>query len=150
MKYNGKDKNSIKCCEFINKYCVLERTPMEDDYIEIFLYTKEEKEQVACIIGFLYDYKSKSIFEEKTDAFHIKTLGTKDRFLQRGVATFLMKEAIRYAEYKKVKHITVNPSACTCTISQEDLEIFYKKFVFTYEILWFKKEKEIEFQIILD
>lgn len=150
MKYSGKDKESKKCMEYIRKYCVLKRTPIEKDYIEIYIYTKDEKERIACIKGFLYEYEMKNKYRGKNNAFHIKSLGTNKKYLRRGFATYLMKEVIRYAEYKKVEYITVHPYASICIIKQDDLEAFYKKFTYIYKCFGIKKQKEIEFKIVPD
>lgn len=150
MKYSGKDKESKKCMEYIRKCCVLKRTPIKNDYIEIYIYTNDEKERIACIKGFLYKYEMKNKYMGKNNAFHIKSLGTNKKYFKRGFATYLMKEAIKYAEYKKVAYITVHPYATTYIIKQEDLEDFYKKFTFTYNSLGIKKEKEIEFKSVSD
>ncbi len=150
MKYNGKDRESKRCKRFIRKYCVLKRTPIKKDYIEIYIYTNDEKERIACIKGFLYEYKMKNKYSGKGNAFHIKSLGTNRKYLRRGFATYLMKEAIKYAEYKKVAYITVHPYATTYIIEQEDLEDFYKKFTFNYGRFVSKEERKIEFKIISD
>ena len=143
-------KNSIKCFELIDKYCILDKSPIDENYIEIFIYTKNDKKKIAHMVGFLYNYKFEYAYGEKNSAFHIKTLWTHKGYLKRGIATYLMKEGIKYAEYNKVKHITVHPCACTHIISQEELERFYKKFLFDYKYIGFKRERGIEFKNILD
>lgn len=150
MKYLGEDKNANECLKFIKENCIVERTLIDAYNIEIFIYTKEMREQIACIKGFLYDYNTKRNFGKFDDALHIKSLGTSKNFLRKGFATYLMKEAIKYGEYKKVKHITIHPRASILTISQEDLETFYKRFLFTYRFFFIKREKKLKFENVSD
>ncbi len=151
MKYRGKDSNLIECHSFIINECVVKKTPVKNyDFIEICIYTKVEHEKVASITGFLYDYNLQCSCGDTMDALHIKSLGTNKKYLRRGFATYLMKEAIKYGELKKVKHITVNPCASTYIISQNDLMSFYKKFSFYHKKFLFKEEIDIEFMTILD
>lgn len=148
MKYLGENTNEKECETFIKENCVVERTPIDSSSIKIVIYIKETKEEIACIEGFLYDYKTKCCYDKTKNALHICSLGTQKNFLKRGFATYLIKEVIKYGEIRKVKHITIYPMASTVTISQAALKTFYRKFLFTYRVLFIKQEKKLEFDNI--
>lgn len=149
MNYKGKDLNRESCELFLKDFCTIEKTSMDENYLEIEVRDKKTRMMVAEIVGFLYNYKRKYSYG-KNNAFHIKTLGTMEEYERKGIATYLMKNALLYAEAKGVKHVTVHPSASTASISQEDLERFYKKFTFEYSCFLKRREKEIEFRIVAD
>ncbi len=146
MKYYGNDLHHYECVEFIEKRCRVVRN-ITDYAIEIFIFIKESDYCIAVIRCFFYNYKRDYDFRKKKNSIHIKSLGVEYQFNKNGIATFLMKEVILFAENKGYRHISVHPSAYTSVISQEDLEKFYNNF--TFNTRW-KKNKKIEFRIILD
>lgn len=151
MEYSGKDLNKKKCKKYIKKSCIVKKNSFNADVvINIEIIGKKKHNKIAKIEGFLYNYETLYYVEGEMNALHIKSLYTSDEYLRKGIATYLMKEAIKYAESKKVKHITTHPFADTCIISQEELEKFYKKFSFSYGRFPRKKREKIEFCIIAD
>lgn len=117
--------------------------------IEIYVYEKETDISVGTIICFFYkqkhgrpDYGSSAI-----NAMHIKILGVEQGYTKKGIATHLMKRVIEKAEELGLDFISVNPSALTDVISQEELELFYKKFTFCSSK---KKMRTIDFMIVID
>lgn len=150
MKYRGTDKYAADSANFIRDFCNVKREECDGVSIEIDINTKDKNQHVGGIKGFFYDYEEKKIFDKFNKGFHIKSLGVEGQYLEQGIATYLMKEVIRYAERQNVKHITVNPVATTIIIKQEELEKFYKKFSFNYKNFCFHKEREIEFKTVDD
>lgn len=151
MAYSGKDLNREKCKKFIKKSCIIKKNSFDSDVvIKIEISDKKKHSKVAKIEGFLYNYETSCYLEGDMNALHIKSLYTCDEYQRKGIATYLMKEVIKYAESKKVKHITTNPYASTYIISQSDLEEFYKKFSFSYGSFLKKKWGKIEFRTIRD
>lgn len=144
--YFGNDLKREKCRRFIENKCRVERNVM-DVAIEIRIFLKDVEDSIAVIKCFFYNYENPNNYTNKDDSLHIKSLVVEDDFIQGGLATYLMKEVILFAESKRFKNISVYPSACTSLISQSNLEMFYKNFAFNTR--W-KKNKKIEFMSILD
>lgn len=143
MVYLG-DYKEKQCMNFISKEVniIIDET---EDYIEISLSRKETKELIGKITCFFYNYRNPYQYKN-SNSMHIKRLMVDSAYTRKGIGTYLVKEVILFAERKKYKNITVNPSAATWLISQEELEKFYKKFLFCTSL----RKKQIEFKIIID
>lgn len=144
MIYKGKNLNHLRCTAFLKDECEIQRYE-DKDVLEITIILRETGDEIAHIISFFYGYDNFN--SNRNKAMHIKRLGVIEQYSRKGIATYLMQEAILYAEKMRVKHITVNPSAATFVISQEDLEKFYSNFRFS---CFLKREKQIEFKVVID
>lgn len=148
MKYLGEDKGKKTNRQFLEHECKIEETASSKENYRIEIYLKKTMRMIALIDCFGYRYKKSYNGSYPINAMHIKSLAVTDwDYLHMGIGTYLVKSALRFAEKKRVRYVTVTPCATTMVISQKDLESFYHKF--RYSTI-FKRNKMIEFKQVYD
>lgn len=146
IEMKDSDKKMEECIQFIDSYCLKDIKTHSNKSLNITISLKETGSRVAFLEGFSYDYKTESCISDKKNAFHIKKIYVEDEYDRRRIGTYLMEQAISFAERNKYKYMSTHPYADTRRISQEDLEKFYKSFTFRCD----NYDKEIEFKKIDD
>lgn len=143
MLYKGKNLSAESAVTFLTDSCIVQRKENTDG-IRIDVILKDSGEYVAGIKGDMsIDYSR--FLKNEYMSFYITGLETKEKYTRKGIATFLLKEIIAYAEKFNVTHIYVNPIATQSIISQSTLERFYHKFYHSYKFWGVLHQRRIRF-----